>query len=106
MSIFICFVDRKLLRNVIQTLDVTSALECTEACLGVSGCKSYNYQEDGSPIHVCQLNNQSKASAPSSDYVIQAGFSYYDAEQSVSNIINMNMFMYEQQIYFSVGWFM
>jgi len=76
----------KLSNHVISTHDVISPLECTEACLGTSGCKSYNYQEAGSPFRVCQLSNQSKSSAPSSDYVMQPGFAYYDAELYVCRI--------------------
>ncbi|XP_031564447.1 uncharacterized protein LOC116299869 [Actinia tenebrosa] len=82
MAIFDKSKGRALRGQVISSHDVTSRFDCAFKCLETSGCKSYNYQETGSPLHVCELSNHTKTSA-SSDYVIKPGFSYYDAEQFV-----------------------
>ncbi|XP_031570575.1 uncharacterized protein LOC116304918 [Actinia tenebrosa] len=74
--------DRALTGHVISNHDVTSRFHCADQCLQTSGCKSYNYQETGSLLHVCELSDHTKASA-SSDYIIKPGFTYYDAEQFV-----------------------
>ncbi|XP_031560802.1 uncharacterized protein LOC116296840 [Actinia tenebrosa] len=71
--------DRVLQNHVIVSHDVSSGLDCAQQCLGTAGCKSYNFQETGSPLHKCELSNQTKTLRPS-DYVIKVGFSYNDAE--------------------------
>lgn len=68
---------------MIASQDVTDPHDCAMACLGTNGCKSYNYQEVGSPLHVCQLSSQSKSSA-AADHVPDTGFWYFDADEYVS----------------------
>lgn len=78
--------DHKLTGHVIATHDVTCPQDCADKCLRTTACKSYNSQDAGSPHHVCELNSQSKSFVSSSYYVIQKGFSYYDAEHYVSTV--------------------
>lgn len=72
--------DKALINHLIASRYVLSELACSLACLRLTNCESYNYQNEGKQ-HVCELNNQT-ASIARQDLMPRKGFSYYGPAMS------------------------
>ena len=74
---------------MIASLTVSSRLDCTFECLTNPQCVSVNFKEEGNPLHVCELNEESRKSADSS-FVSRLGYTYYDSND-VSELLVSNL---------------
>jgi hypothetical protein len=53
-----------MVKHIIKSMEVEDSIECVFKCLQDPSCQSINYQIQGNPRHLCELNNDTLASKP------------------------------------------